>query len=472
MNNQKELLKNTIIIFVGRFCTQFISFLLLPIYTSYLIPYDYGIIDLIQTYITLFIPVIALRLDSAVFRYLLDERDNEEKKKIIISTSIISLVIQIIFFTIAYLLVGIWVNITYYWLIIVNIIFMTLTSVLLQVSRGIGDNIGYSLASCVSGFVTILFNIVLVVILKLGGTGVLTATAIANFMCCLTLFFRNKLYRYLKLGLFKLAELKKMLKYSIPMIFDGLSWWVISVSDRTIITAFIDASANGIYAVSSKFSNILSSLYSVINMSWQESASLHINDADRDQFFSKTINNILKIFTYLCMGIIVCIPILFEVLIGSDYKEAKLYIPIILLANIFNVLGGMFGGIYISKKMTKQVAQTTFISAIINVVLNLIFVKQFGLYAAAFSTLIAYLVIFVYRYLDTKKIVVITFDTKMIVKLAMLFILSTILYYIGLWYLDILNFIIIVILAFCDNKEIIDIGLKTIKNKLKGKKND
>ena len=72
MNKNKELIKNTIIIFVGKFCTQFISFILVPIYTNYLITSDYGYIDLIQTYITLLVPILLLRFDSGIFRFLIE----------------------------------------------------------------------------------------------------------------------------------------------------------------------------------------------------------------------------------------------------------------------------------------------------------------------------------------------------------------------------------------------------------------
>lgn len=466
MNNQKELLINTIIIFVGRICTQFISFLLLPIYTFYLIKSDYGVIDLIQTYVALFIPIIALRLDSSVFRFLIDERKNEEKKQEIITSALAILILQILVFSVIYFILKIFISFQYYWLIIFNIIFMTLSSVLLQVSRGIGDNIGYSLTCVISGVVTIVLNIICIIVLHMGGTGVLLASGIANLIGCIVLFIRNKLYNYIKPKKINKKRIKSLLKYSLPMIPDGLSWWVINVSDRTIISFFINTAANGIYAVSSKFSNILSSFFSVINMSWQESASLHINDKDRDSFFSQTINNILSIFVVLCVGIMVCIPLAFNLLIGKDYHSALVYIPILLLSNIFNVLGGMFGGIYISKKMTKSVAKTTIIAAIINMLINLIFVKWFGLFAAAGSTLIAYFVIFLYRWIDTKKYVKISFNKKIIIESIAIFVFSTILYYINNIIGNIINFIVVILFAFITNKTNIKKIIEKLSNKI------
>ena len=465
MNNKKELVKNTIIIFIGRICTQFVSFLLLPIYTYYLTTSDYGFIDLIQTYIALFVPVIALRLDSSVFRFLLDERQNEKNKSIIISNVLIVLLLQIVLFSVLYFIVGSFFRLNYYWLIIFNIIFITASSVLLQISRGIGDNIGYSISCCIIGITTILLNLILVIGCNMAGKGVLVSSGIANAIGCIFLFYRNKLYVYIRIRRFDKTQIKELLKYSLPMIPDGLSWWVISVSDRTIISIFINVAANGIYAVSSKFSNILSSFFSIVNMSWQESASLHINDKDRDEFFSDTINNVLNIFVVLCIGILVCIPLAFDLIIGKDYFEALNYIPILLLANIFNVLAGMLGGIYIAKKLTKEVAKTTVIAAVLNIVINLIFVKWFALYAASISTLISYVAIFIYRYIYCKKFVNVTFNKRIVKSSIIIFIFTTILYYTNNFIGNIINFVVVVIYAILTNKNNLMSIIMSVKKK-------
>ena len=78
MSRSKEFTKNTLLLFIGKFTTQFISFFLLPLYTRYLITYDYGYVDLIQTYISLFVPVLILRIDSAIFRFLIEKRNDKE----------------------------------------------------------------------------------------------------------------------------------------------------------------------------------------------------------------------------------------------------------------------------------------------------------------------------------------------------------------------------------------------------------
>ena len=69
---KKELIKNTIILFIGKTSTQLISFFLLPLYTAYLSTKEYGIVDLIQTYVTLFVPIISIQSGMSVFRRVSD----------------------------------------------------------------------------------------------------------------------------------------------------------------------------------------------------------------------------------------------------------------------------------------------------------------------------------------------------------------------------------------------------------------
>ena len=78
---KKELIKNTIILFIGKTSTQLISFFLLPLYTAYLSTKEYGIVDLIQTYVTLFVPIISIQSGMSVFRFLVDSRGKDKDNK-------------------------------------------------------------------------------------------------------------------------------------------------------------------------------------------------------------------------------------------------------------------------------------------------------------------------------------------------------------------------------------------------------
>ena len=102
---KKQLLKNTLIIFFGKVSTQLISYFLLPLYTARLIKSEYGLVDIIQTYVTLFVPIITLELEMSVFRYLIDARGEEKDTKKLMSNNFYILGISLLTFSLLYILV-------------------------------------------------------------------------------------------------------------------------------------------------------------------------------------------------------------------------------------------------------------------------------------------------------------------------------------------------------------------------------
>ena len=213
--------------------------------------------------------------------------------------------------------------------------------------------------------------------------------ALANGVCSLYLFLRLKLYKMIDLKQVDHKLLKGMYKYSIPLVPNGISWWIVNVSDRSIISIVLGASFNGLYAISNKFPTIISSLTGIFNLSWSESASLHINSKDRDEFFSDITNTIIRLFSTLGVGMLACMPFIFPIMINSKYHDAYLYIPPLVVGTIFNVAICLYSQIYLAKKMSKQVASTTILGAVINILINVVFIKYIGLFAASLSTMVS-----------------------------------------------------------------------------------
>ena len=465
MNKKKQLAKNTIIIFFGKVCTQLISFFLLPLYTGYLNTSQYGKVDLITTYVTLLVPLITLELEMSIFRWLVDSRGKEKDEEKLISNNFYILTIGLTIFTIIYIIVTSFWHIEFRWLILIDIIVCTLSGNFLQVARGFGRTLDYSISCIITGVTTIISNIVLIVFLGLRADGMIISMALANGLCSLYLFLRMKLYNKINFKLRDTKLIKEMNKYSIPLIPNGVSWWIVNVSDRSIISIVLGSAANGLYAVSNKFPTILSSLLGIFNLSWSESAALHINAPDRDEFFSSVCNTIVKLFTSLGVGMIACMPFVFPILINYKYDEAFYYIPFLVLGSVFNVLICLYSGIYIAKKLTKQVATTSVIGAVINILVNIVLIKYIGLYAAALSTTLSYFVMMVYRHIDLKKYIKLKFEKNLLIKTILIYSLAIICYYQRIIYLDIICLIIVVIYCFLLNKDFIFVTLKDLKKK-------
>lgn len=467
MNKKKQLAKNTLIIFFGRVCTQLISYLLLPLYTSYLVTSEYGIVDLIHTYITLLVPIITLELEMSVFRFLIDSRGKEKDTKVLMSNNFYILGISLTIFSVLYLVFTNYVTIPFRFLILFAIIVCVLSGNFLQIARGFGKTIDYSISCILTGVTTIVSNIILICYFHRGAEGMVFSMALANMICALYLFIRCRMYSYIDFSLVDKKLIKDMNRYSIPLIPNGISWWVVNASDRSIIAFVFGAGANGLYAISNKFPTIISSLTGVFNLSWSESAALHINSPDRDEFFSDITNTVIKLFTSMGAGMIACMPFIFPLFIHPQYNEAYQYIPFLVLGTVFNVALCLYSQVYLAKKLSEKVAFTAVLGAIINIVINVLFIRKIGLYAAALSTAISYFIMMVYRHIDLKKYINITIEKGLIIKTIILFTFAIVLYYQNNLYLNIINLLVVCIYAVIINKTILLSGYKIVLNKLK-----
>lgn len=330
-----------------------------------------------------------------------------------------------------------------------------ISSDFLQIARGLGKNITYSIASVISGISTVLLNIFFIVYMKLGAKGMLLSITIANGLSSIYLLISLRIVKYINFSKYSKEINKKMLKYSVLLIPNGISWWIMNASDRSIISFILGVSANGIYAVSCKFPGILSGIFNVFNLSWSESISLHIEEKDNSDYISSVFDDVLKIFGCIGLIIIAFLSLTFNFLINQNYNEAYLYIPILVVAAIFSLLAAQYGGIYIALKKTKQISYTTILAAIINLIVNIVLIKFIGLYAAAISTLISYFVILVYRHFDICKSIPINYKYKTIFTTILTYGIVILLYYINNFYLNLISLFLSILFSFMINSKLI-----------------
>lgn len=431
MSKEKELLKNTAIISFGKIATQLVSFFLLPLYTSVLSTREYGVLDLVITYSSLLLPFATLALEQALFRFLIDVRNDIFKcRKYISTTIIVSGGISFVIFSV--LVVGYLYTsnllLIYFGLVLLSSI---ASAIALQISRGLGDNIGYTMGSTLSAIVQVICNVAFLTVLKFGAIGMMLAIFIGNIVCVLVLFSRCGFKNYIELKDFDKETFKELLRYSLPLIPNQLSWWALNASDKIIVQFMIGVMGNGILAISTKFSGVYIQFSNIFNVSWTESVSLHINDDDAQEFIANTIDTVYRLFLCACCGIIAFIPFVFPIMINKQYQEAFGLIPIFMLASLFNVIVSLYGVIYVAKKKTVEIAKTAIYAASINIFSHLILINFVGIYAAALSTMIGYGCMAVYRYYHSRKYVVVRLKKITVFYTLCLITISFLAYYNG-----------------------------------------
>lgn len=465
MSRKKDLAKNTIILTFGRICTQFVSFLLLPLYTAILEPEVYGIADLFNSYIYLIIPLVSLMLDQGLFRFLLESREDEKRKKVLLSTVLIINGIEILIYVIIYVFIQRFIGSQYKIFLLIDVAINILLNTLMQFSRGIGKNSIYAVSSFISASMTVVSNVITLVFLKMGAWGLFVSTVVGRMIALIATICLLKIWKYFEINEFSKEEAKRLMRYSLPFIPNQLSWWVMSVSDRTIISWFLNVAANGLYSVANKFSSIYITFYNIFNLSWTESVSLHINDKDSEEFLENTINTMFKLFYAVCIGIISYMPLVFPLLINKQYNQAYAQIPILMLAVLFQVIVGLYSVIYIALKKSTEIAKTSFWAAVINICVDIALIKFIGLYAASISTLVAYATMSVYRYFHIKKYVNVPLHKKGRYLFVTALVCAS--YYYNNITINILMAFVVTLFAIVSNKEFVQDSIGTMFTVLK-----
>ena len=467
MSKGKDLAKNTAIVSIGKICTHLITFFLLPVYTAVLSNEEYGVVDLLNTLTSLLLPIVTLQIEQGIFRYLIDCRENNEKQIKLITTIIRFMIIQSIACIVIFLCVSPFIHNEYKYFLMANLLMGIFSSLLLQICRGLGDNATYAIGSFITGAFTVLLNVIFIVAFRWGAYGMLGATAISNFICAVYIFLKRKIYKYIKPKQFDKKILKEIIKYSVPLIPNMISWWIVSASDRTIISAVIGIAQNGIYSAANKFSGVFTTLYSVFNLTWTESASININSEDRDEFFSKILDFVIRFFGCLCLGTIAVMPFVFNILINEKFAEAYYQIPILILGSVFNILVSFVGSIYVAKKLTKEIAKTSIIAAVINIFVNIVLIKSIGLYAASISTVIAYALMFIYRWIDVKKYVKFNVNKILMFALTIMYGITIFTYYLKNTTISVVVLVIVVVFAIITNLNSVSYLKQIVKDKIK-----
>lgn len=452
MDRSKSLIKNTLILGVGTIFSKCLVFIMIPFFSRWLSTNDYGTFDLYTTYISLMIPILTLACGEAVFRYLIDG-DDEEKKSITAAGNLIVTVGSIIG-SIAVAVIWIVTGQNYMLPFICCLIAEVLNNYLQAFLRGIKRLDVYAISNVICMFLIAIFVTINVRFLNLGLAGMLYGYAFAYIINDLYMAMWGKIWRYSDFHKLSRKYIKDIIVFSIPLIPNSIAWWIVNASDRVIISEQIGNVYNGIYAIANKMPQICTVMFSVFQVSWNQNASEAINDKDRNEYFSKVLNNMIKIVTSICVCVLACNFIVFDYIMDEKYYSAYYQVPVLVAATIFTVISQYFGGIFIGLKNPKVNGGTTIVAAFINVLLNVIAIRYFGLYAASFSTLVAFMVLCAIRWMYMKK------DIKISIKFstlgyAVMFIYFSVIVYVNNKVLNWVNVLVAAVIFIYTNRKFI-----------------
>ncbi|AET70573.1 membrane protein involved in the export of O-antigen and teichoic acid [Desulfosporosinus orientis DSM 765] len=399
-----SLSDNTILLMIGTILSKGLMFIMVPFFSRWLTTEDYGTFDLYISYASLLVPIISLSSGEGLFRYMVEDNGNGKMQQCVSDGLIITVVgfaLLTIVTSILYLSLG-WQMAWPFWLLLSSELW---NKYLQSFLRGIKRLDIYSYTSAISVIFIAIAVTVFVKVLEMSLSGIVIGYGLGYSLGCLLIIVWSKYPKYVSVNTVSLLGAKKLITYSYKLIANSISWWVMNVSDRIIISVILGAATNGVYAIANKIPAIVSSVISMFSISWQQSASEMYRDENRSSYYNSIFQKLAKITLTFSACLLSVNFILFDYVFDIKYSSGRFYSPILLTAIVFFTLSNFMGGIQISLFQPENNSRSAIVGAIVNVLLTIALINVIGLYAPAFATLISYAVTYFIRQYKLRRIV-------------------------------------------------------------------
>lgn len=403
VSRKKKLLKDILIYGLGMVSVKVFNFLFIPFLTKYVKAEQFGEYDLISSIILLLIPLVTFEISDGIYRYVLTAKSMEEKNKYIGNGLIVllkgiglSVVILIIIYLtklnnkIPYLLYN------YVWLIMA-----ATNGVFAQIIRGLEKTLIFSINAVIFSISTILLNIIMVVLLNMNIRGLILANMVGFIISNIFLLSYILLTTNITESIDRATQVV-LIKFSAPLIFSTISWWVMNVSDRYLAAEFVGLKQLGIYSMANRFSMMLAFVYTIFELGWQNMSIKSFNSNNKEELYSKIFNLLASILLSIVVLSLIFIKSFIGVFVAKEYYMAYRYIPLLLLAMVFNSFSSFYGIGYLAMKNTKGTVRTAVIACVINIIINLIFMPKYGISIAVISTFLAFFIMSVIRIVEMR----------------------------------------------------------------------
>jgi O-antigen/teichoic acid export membrane protein len=404
-----RLSKHSVIYGLGVAIGQLVGFFLIPVYTRYLTPADYGRLEIFQTTLSILGIIFVMGLTTALFRSYFNY-DDEEKRKTVVGTAFLfltgtSLVLLLILMALASdfstLFFGS-ADYTFYFRVIFLTLFFNVGIVIaFSVFRAREESKKYAIFAVIQFLVTAVLSILFVVVLDKGVLGILEGGLIAAFLLYFILL-RNTI-KNAKPGL-SIAELKEMLSFGLPLVPASLAAWIMTMADRYFLQFLSTSQELGLYSLGYKFGMIVQALIvGPFTLAWAPFLFSVAKEKNARDIYS----SVLTYFALVAMAVALVLSVLskeiLEVVAAPAFYGAYKVIPLIALS--YALYGCYFivaVGINLENK-TKYLAFIVGAGAAVNLGLNYLLIPSYGMMGAAVATVISNLLLPIGSYLVSKR---------------------------------------------------------------------
>jgi O-antigen/teichoic acid export membrane protein len=391
----KNLFRNLAIYGLGDVATSFVSLLLLPIYTRYLTPADYGIIAMLLTVEAAVKVVFRWGVDTAFMRLYYDCKDQASRQRLASTIFFFLLVVNGILLMLVIPTAG-WMSRMLFGtpqhgrlivLVIANMFVANLFFIPFQVLR-IGEKSGQFVSLVFTrSAATLIMRLVLVIWAGLGVLGIVAADVVVTAAFSVVL---SRWFVPLIRPMFSRAIIRDALEFGLPRIPHSVAQQIISVADRYLLNAYGTLRDVGLYSIGASFGLALKLFLSAFEYAWTPFFLGVMSEPDAPRTYSSVSTYILAVLVLLAGGLCSVAADIVRLSTTSQFHDAARVTPWI-------ALGVMFQGVYlvgsiglVITKRTTRYPIATGIAAGASLLANWLLIPRFGVLGAAWANTIAY----------------------------------------------------------------------------------
>jgi O-antigen/teichoic acid export membrane protein len=408
---------------IGNLIVKVSGFLLIPMYSVYLSTGDYGIINSMTLFGNVLFIIITLSLDRAIYRIYFDYTD-ENNKKIFLGTITISMIaISTMFVLIMFVLNKqvslIFRSIPFYPYYAISItttyvmILYTIAKIFLQVTEQSKKFITLSITYFTLDLV---FTIIFVAIFKKGAVGKLYATLVASVILIpvtVKIVWNNILLKY------KWQMFTSAVKYSLPVIPTLLSAWILNLSDRIFIERYYSLEEVGIYSMGYKLADIILLISTGFFTAYSPlffKTAIKISDSDKKNILIPINNQFILLLIILSFSALLIGKDVVTIILHPKYYESYIIFRLINIGYLFHIAFSLVNSSFAQEKKMITMMIINLGLAGINISLNFILIPKYGMYGAAYATIISYALFGIVKYFFARQYYFIVWQWRIIIK--------------------------------------------------------
>ena len=466
----KELLSNTLLFSVANLGSKLMVFLMVPLYTAVLSTDEYGIADMVQTTATMLIPILTAMIAEGVLRFcFLKEYSSNEVFSIGIRMTLFGAFLGTLL-CICFLYIPFFKALGLY-VLFIPVLFLSNSMVNLfhKYSRGIGNVKASATAGLISTLIVILLNLCFLLVLKIGVLGYLMAYALGDFIAVAYMAFKNNAVKaYTSTKNQKLR--KDMLKYSIPLVPNSLSWWALSSVNRYVMLAWLGVSAVGIYSATLRIPTILTVLCDIFAQAWLLSALKDYGSDESKRFIRSMHNKYFALLIILTAIIILLSCPLAMILLSGEFYQYWWVTPYLFISVFYGALVGFLGSIFSSERKNTMQFISTMIGTIVSFIVTILFFKEYGAVVVAISTMVGYYIIWLIRRVAVNKYINVGYGIFNSTFQGIILLLEAVFVGMEMYMWAILCVVLLVVINAKELHDILDFEISQVRNIIKNKR--